>query len=85
MVKLYEVFGVEPENPDPCESLVVIITDGKDRCCLQVDSLLGQQQVVIKSLGDYLGAIKGVSGGAIMGDGNVSLILDVQSLINIAD
>jgi two-component system chemotaxis sensor kinase CheA len=46
-----------------------------------VDELLGQQQVVIKSLGAGLGQISGISGGAILGDGNVSLILDVPGLI----
>lgn len=81
LIRVYDVFNIEPEHRDPCESLVVIVTDGENRCCLQVDTLLGQQQVVIKSLGDYMGTIKGVSGGAIMGDGNVSLILDVQGLI----
>ncbi|MBI9016923.1 MAG: Hpt domain-containing protein [Phycisphaerae bacterium] len=84
LVRLYDIFGIQPENDNPCESLVVIVADGNNRCCLQVDSLLGQQQVVIKSLGDYLGNTKGISGGAIMGDGNVSLIVDVPGLINLA-
>jgi two-component system, chemotaxis family, sensor kinase CheA len=84
LVKLYRLFGIESELIDPCEALIVVVTDGDNRCCVQVDSLLGQQQVVIKSLGDYLGSIKGVSGAAIMGDGNVSLIVDVPGLISLA-
>ncbi len=84
LIKLYNMFNIKPEITDPCESLVVIVTDGVQRCCIQVDDLLGQQQVVIKSLGDYLGSIQGVSGGAIMGDGNVSLILDVPGLLSLA-
>jgi len=84
LVRLYKLFDIEPEFTDPCDSLVVVVTDGDKRCCIQVDSLLGQQQVVIKSLGEYLGSITGVSGGAIMGDGNVSLILDIPGLINMA-
>jgi len=84
LVKLHRLFGIEPEQTNPCEALVVVVTDGDNRCCVQVDSLLGQQQVVIKSLGDYLGSIRGVSGAAIMGDGNVSLIVDVPGLISLA-
>ena len=49
-----------------------------------VDAVLGQHQVVIKSLGSFLGSIPGISGGAVMGDGNVSLILDVPGLISLA-
>lgn len=84
LIRLYKLFNLKPNITNPCESLVVIVTDGLQRCCIQVDDLLGQQQVVIKSLGDYLGSIQGVSGGAIMGDGNVSLILDVPGLLSLA-
>ncbi len=49
-----------------------------------VDELLAQQQVVIKNLGESLGRVKGVSGGAIMGDGRISLILDIPGLIELA-
>ena len=85
LVRLYKLYNLEPTFTNPCESLVVIVTDGVQKCCLQVDDLLGQQQVVIKSLGQYLGSIKGISGGAIMGDGNVSLILDVPGLLTLAN
>ncbi len=83
-IRLYELFDVEPMTQNPEEALAVIVGDGSDRCCLMVDTLLGQQQVVIKSLGDFFGAIKGVSGGAIMGDGNISLILDVLGIMKLA-
>jgi two-component system, chemotaxis family, sensor kinase CheA len=49
-----------------------------------VDELLGQQQVVIKSLGDGIGKVRGISGGAIMGDGKISLIVDVPGLLEMA-
>jgi two-component system chemotaxis sensor kinase CheA len=84
LIRLYRLFEIEPHTTDPCEGLVVIVADGEKRCGLLVDDLDDQQQVVIKSLGSYLGAIPGVSGGAIMGDGNVSLILDVPGLIQLA-
>jgi two-component system chemotaxis sensor kinase CheA len=62
----------------------VIVQDDARRCCLLVDELLGQQQVVIKSLDEGVGKIRGVSGGAILGDGNVSLILDIPGLLDAA-
>ena len=85
LIRLADLFKVENGNPKPCESLVVVVADGQKQCCLLVDALLGQQQVVIKSLGKVLGSISGISGGAIMGDGNVSLILDVPGLIALAN
>ncbi len=63
--------------------LMVVDVDG-NRCCLFVDEILGQQQVVIKSLGLGGERVAGVSGGAIMSDGRVALILDVGSLVDAA-
>jgi len=84
LVRLYKLFGATPTTEDPTESLLVIVEEDNKKCCLLVDELLGQQQVVIKSLGDSLAGAKGVSGGAIMGDGKISLILDVPGLIELA-
>lgn len=84
VIQLYRLFGVVPSTEDPTESLLVVVRDESKKCCLLVDELLAQQQVVIKSLGDGLGKVKGVSGGAIMGDGRVSLILDVPGLMELA-
>jgi len=84
LVRLYKLFGTVPVTEDPTESLLVIVEEDGKKCCLLVDELLGQQQVVIKSLGEGLGKAKGVSGGAIMGDGKVSLILDIPGLMELA-
>ncbi len=84
LIRLYDLFRIESKYQDPCEGLLVVVADGDRRACLLVDSLLGQQQVVIKSLGNYLGTIQGISGSAIMGDGNVSLILDIPGLIKLS-
>jgi two-component system chemotaxis sensor kinase CheA len=84
LARLYKLFGAVPITEDPTKSLLVIVQDDNKKCCLLVDELLGQQQVVIKSLGEGIGKVKGVSGGAIMGDGKVSLILDVPGLIELA-
>lgn len=84
VVRLYKLFGVVPKSEDVTESLLVIVEEGSERCCLLVDELLDQQQFVIKNLGKDLGKVKGISGGAIMGDGKVSLILDTPGLIELA-
>ena len=84
MVRMHDMFNVEPKTKDPTQSLLVIVEEDSKQCCLLVDELLGQKQVVIKNLGDGLGKIKGISGGAIMGDGKISLILDIPGLIELA-
>lgn len=84
LFRLHRLFDVSPKFHDPTESIVVIVQDGDRRCCLLVDELIGQQQVVIKSLSGSLPMVPGVSGGAILWDGNVSLILDVPGLISLA-
>ncbi|MBN2212444.1 MAG: chemotaxis protein CheA [Sedimentisphaerales bacterium] len=80
LVRLHRLFGIADACSKPEEGLVMVVGDGDERYCLLVDNLLGQQQVVIKSLGGYFGSIPGVSGGAIMGDGRVRLILDIPGL-----
>ncbi|HBG26652.1 MAG TPA: chemotaxis protein CheA [Phycisphaerales bacterium] len=84
LIRLYKLFNAVPITDDPTKSLVVIVEEEGERCCLLVDELLGQQQIVIKSLGDGLGRVQGVSGGAIMGDGKVSLILDIPGIMKLA-
>ncbi len=81
--RLHNLFKVKPTTTDACQSLLVLVQDGSRRACLMVDELLGQQQVVIKSLGEITGNLPGVSGGAILGDGTISLILDVPGLIDL--
>ncbi len=84
LVRLHELFETGSQRREPTDSLLVVVEENGRKCCIMVDELLGQQQVVIKSLGQALGGVRGVSGGAIMGDGRVSLILDVPSLMEMA-
>ncbi|HVX84751.1 MAG TPA: chemotaxis protein CheA [Phycisphaerae bacterium] len=84
IVRLHELFAVEPRFTDPAAALVVIVHEGTQRRCLLVDELVGQQQVVIKSVGSEMGSLPGIAGCAILGDGNVSLILDVAGIIHSA-
>jgi len=84
LIRLYQLLGVAPSTEEPTEALIVVVEEDGRKCCLMVDDLLAQQQVVIKSLGAALGRVVGVSGGAIMGDGKVTLILDVPGLVKLA-
>jgi two-component system chemotaxis sensor kinase CheA len=84
IIRLHEVFGVEPRSRALHEGLIVVAEGDGRRVGLFVDDLLGQQQVVIKSLETNYGRIDGVSGATILGDGSVSLILDLPGLIRAA-
>ena len=84
LVRLYRLLRVTPSTEEPTEALIVVVEEDGRKCCLMVDDLLAQQQVVIKSLGEALGRVPGVSGGAIMGDGRVTLILDIPGLVKLA-
>lgn len=84
LVRLYKLLGTVPSTEDATEALIVVVEEDGRKCCLMVDDLLAQQQVVIKSLGEALGRVRGVSGGAIMGDGRVTLILDIPGLVELA-
>lgn len=82
LIRLHELFDVEPVNRNPWEAMVMQVEGEGKTTCVLVDELVGQQQVVIKSLGESFKKIKYVSGGAIMGDGRVGLILDTGGLIS---
>ncbi len=82
--RLHQMFEVTDGVTDPHEGLLIAIESEGKRCALMVDELLGQQQVVIKTLGQTLKNIPGVAGGAILGDGRVGLILDAAGLMQLA-
>lgn len=84
IIRLHHLFGVANAVESPLNGLLMIVGDGDRRTALLVDDLLGQQQVVAKTLGDGLGKVPGVSGGAILGDGRVGLILDVTETVALA-
>jgi len=81
LVPLYQMFDITPRFTDPTQGIVVIIeTDGR-KAGLFIDDLVGQQQVVVKNLESNYRKVAGISGATILGDGGVSLILDVGALI----
>jgi len=84
ILRLHEVFGVEPGSVDLHDGLIMVVEGEGRRVGLFVDALLAQQQVVIKSMETHYGAIEGVGGATILGDGAVSLILDIPALIRMA-
>jgi two-component system, chemotaxis family, sensor kinase CheA len=84
MFRLSRVFSIRGAVDDPTRALAMIVEDQGRRIVLLVDTLIGQQQVVIKNLGRALGQVKGFAGGAVMSDGTVGLILDVSEIMRIA-
>jgi two-component system chemotaxis sensor kinase CheA len=80
LVRLHQRFGVKPRFENPWDSLLIVSESGGRQFCLMVDELIGKQEVVIKSLGETMANIAGVAGGAILGDGRVGLILDLEGL-----
>ena len=80
VLRLYKRFGLTPRTEDASHALLIVAEGEGQPFCLMVDDLVGKQEVVIKSLGQALGKVPGVAGGAILGDGRVGLILDMGSL-----
>ncbi len=84
VLRLHEILGVEGGCSEITDGLLVVTEGNGSNAALLVDELLGQQQIVIKSLGDGLGDVPCVAGAAILGDGSVGLILDVDGLLKLA-
>lgn len=82
--RLYEVFGLQPEISDPCKAILIILETEGDRVAVMVDEILGQQQVVIKSMEQNFRKVEGVAGATILGNGTVGFILDVRGVLDIA-
>lgn len=78
---LHRCFSIDSAVKDPCKGIVIIVQrDGAGQIGIVVDELLGQQQVVVKSLEANYDAVDGISGATILGNGRVALILDVTHL-----
>ncbi len=84
MMRLYEVFDLEPEYKDPGKAILLILETEGERVAVMVDEILGQQQVVIKSMEQNFRKIEGIAGATILGDGTVGFILDVRGLLELA-
>ena len=84
LVKLSEVFNLPKSNEPRKSSFAVVVQSGKQRVGLIVDSLVGEEDVVVKPLGAFVGDIPGISSAAILGEGQVALIVDVFGLFKLA-
>ncbi|HQP30129.1 MAG TPA: chemotaxis protein CheA, partial [Deltaproteobacteria bacterium] len=84
LVRLYELFEIPTEKLDPTQALVLIVQSSKSRYGILVDDVLGQTQAVIKSIDKNFRKIDGTSGATILGDGRVSLILDIYGIERMA-
>lgn len=81
IIRLYDLFGIEPDSTDLFRGLLTIVESDGRRAGILVDELLAQQQVVIKSLEANFRQLAGLSGATMLGDGHVALILDIPGLM----
>lgn len=84
LIRLDRVFGCDGASQDPTSGIVVIVEEAGASVGLVAEELLGQQQTVIKPLGEGIAETPGISGGAVMPDGTVGLIVDVSGLVRVA-
>jgi two-component system chemotaxis sensor kinase CheA len=84
LVRLYQLFEIPSEKTDPTDALVVVLQSTESRFGVLVDDVLGQTQAVIKSIDKNFRKIEGTSGATILGNGRVSLILDVHGIERMA-
>ncbi len=82
IVRLFEMYHLTPKVTDPVKGVIIVCNVGLKRYGILVDELLHRQQIVIQKLGDRFAKVRGITGGTILGDGRVGLILDPVSLIN---
>ncbi|MDD3462163.1 MAG: chemotaxis protein CheW [Sulfurospirillaceae bacterium] len=84
LVRLSDIFGVKQVYDNSEHTYVVVIGLAESKLGVIVDTLVGQEEIVIKSMGDYLQGIEGIAGATIRGDGRVTLIVDVAALMDLA-
>ena len=82
LIHLGELLGVSYRHPDATEGIVILVESGTVQRCIVVDTLIGKSEVVIKDLGPAFEGQTAMSGAAIMGDGRVALILDVDAIVS---
>lgn len=84
VVRLYEVFNLQPEYTDVVKGILLVLETEGERVAVMVDEIVGQQQVVIKSMEQNFRKVEGIAGATILSDGTVGFILDVRGLLEIA-
>ena len=82
VIRLHEIYKVKHARTKLTEGILIVVEHDLKKYCLFVDEMVGQHQIVIKGLPEYFGRIRGVSGFAILGDGEISTILDIAGLVS---
>ncbi|GCD10092.1 chemotaxis protein CheA [Clostridium tagluense] len=80
--RLHRIFNINKSVTSSNEGILVLVEDNTKAACLFVDSLIGEQQVVVKALPPYIKKAKGIAGCTILGDGNISLIIDISGILD---
>lgn len=84
IIRLHEAFAIEDSCTDLADGILLLIESKERKVCLFADDIVGQQQAVIKGLSSYIGKVPGITGCMVTGDGSIGLILDIESLIDLA-
>jgi len=82
LISLYKVFNEQTKVKNVFDGIIIMVENGRKSICLLADKLVGQQQVVIKALPKYIKKTKVIAGCTLLGNGNISLILDISALTN---
>ncbi len=82
VVRLYEFFNVQSDITNIEDGIMIMLENGDQRICLFADELIGEQQVVVKTIPKYIKKIRGISGCTLLGNGDISLIIDVAGLFD---
>lgn len=85
VIRLHEFFNIASDTEELSEGILVIVENEGQSVCIFLDEVIGQQQVVIKGLSKYVGDVHSASGCTILGDGTISLILDIKAMIDKAE
>lgn len=84
LLHLAKTFGINEASTDPCDGVIMIVSTHNQSAAILVDELMDHQQIVVKNLQDHYKKVRHISGATLLGDGNVALILDVDSLLSTA-
>jgi len=82
IVRLHDFFGVDTAVKNVEEAIFIMLENGDQSICLMADDLVGEQQVVVKSIPDYFKKVRGINGCTLLGNGDISLILDVAGFFD---
>lgn len=83
ILRLHELYDIKTDVLNIEDGIVIMVEDQGKTKCIFADKLIGEQQVVIKALPDYIKRVKGVSGCSLLGDATISLILDISEIVNL--